>query len=52
MYLACIRDQSLLVPGRGPEDIFVDHEIFHNPSILSLKFSRTPGLSGVILVAP
>ena len=47
-----LRDQSLLMRGRGPEEIFIDNEIFHNPSISSLKFSRTPDLLAVFFCGP
>ena len=42
------RDHSLLLSGMGPEDISLTMKSFYNPSISSLKFSRTPGPLAVI----
>ena len=47
-----LRDQSLLLPGRGKEVFLLIMKIFHNPSISSLKFSRTPGILAVTFRGP
>ena len=40
--------QSLFMPGRGQKIFSLIMEICHNPSISSLKFSRTPCVLAVI----
>ena len=40
------------MPGRGQKLFLLIMKIFHNPSISSLKFSRTPGLLAMIVRGP
>ena len=37
-----VRDQSLFMPGRGPEDIFIDNEYFSKPLHFVIKVLKDP----------
>ena len=39
-FMVHFRDQSLLMPGKGLEDIFIDSKSFSYPFISSLRFAR------------